>query len=194
MNSTTINNGDTLNHNGLNTLIEKLQSRDTYKKNVMKRFMIAYAVILVLYIIILIIDIANHEPVLQLFDHLIYVVAMAIFVFLFRYRFLEQKEIDYSAPLLDLLSEAKKRYKPWRPIVWIAVFGAVITGIPFSRSFTDHLPQQWDNFSRSLIVFGIYMFFIGLAILIGQLIWRKNNRPMVQHINKMLEELNNSGA
>jgi hypothetical protein len=191
MNNSNKNTVESGNDESMKNFIDVLRSRDTNKKNIMKRFMIAYAVLLVLCLAGLIIDIVKHEPLVEIFDRLIIVISVSIFILLFRYKFLEQKSIDYSAPLNQLLNNARKRYKPWRPELWVALFAAAIMGIPACRTFTFHLPQQWEYFNRFLAVFGIYLLFLVVAMLAGHLLWRIKNRPVLKNIDSLLKELNN---
>jgi hypothetical protein len=107
--------------------------------------------------------------------------------------FLEQKNVDYSMPLTVVLSDAMKRYKPWRPDLWLAIFAALIVGIPISFSSANYLPVSIESLAQPALIFGIWILVIATAMLVGHLIWRRTKMPLYLSIKSMLNDLMNPG-
>jgi hypothetical protein len=50
-------------------------------------------------------------------------------------------------------------------------------------------PESWTRLSMILLIQGGYWAIMGLSFLIGYLIWRRKSRPLVQHLNRIIDEM-----
>lgn len=177
-------------NNDMDSLIANLRKEDSRNLKLMRNFKWIYLVMIVLYALLMVV---NPDPDLELHHRLTgvcYVVAFGLFVLIFRKYHKEYSEVDYSLPVVEMLTKAANRYKfRWKSIlICMPSIMLIDIGVVLSDFFAT--PEiDWSNIINfQLIYFGL-MIISGFA---GYIIWRARQKPLYEGAMQLLKELQNS--
>lgn len=172
-------------------VVDQLKNLDSKNKRLMYRMFILYVAFAVFYLGLLIV---NPDPELTLDNRLqgvIYVLIFTVAAFFFRYHYRKTYQADYTAPVLKMLEAARERHKLLRPgKIWFLVFIILTCDIAVTWALMDHSwPASWSLLVKILVIQAGYYAVMAIAFLIGYLIWRRNSRPLVRNLTRIIEEL-----
>jgi len=174
-------------NNDMDSLIANLRKEDSRNLKLMRNFKWIYLVMIVLYALLMVV---NPDPDLELHHRLTgvcYVVAFGLFVLIFRKYHKEYSEVDYTLPVVEMLTKAAKRYKfRWKSIlICMPSIVLIDIGVVLSDFFAS--PEiDWSNIINfQLIYFGL-MTISGFA---GYIIWRTRQKPLYDGAIQLLKEL-----
>lgn len=175
----------------LDQVMDSLKKLDSRNRRLMFGMYIAYVVFAVVYTGLLII---NPDPELTLNNRIqgvIYVLIFGMSALYFRHHFMKNKSVDYSAPVLEMLNEARNRHKLWTPgtirfiIALVGLTDIVITWAILEDDFLrDHSLTV-----RILVIQAGYFLIMGISFVIGYVTWRRKSRPLVLNLTRIIEEL-----
>ncbi|KAB2867631.1 MAG: hypothetical protein F9K37_12040 [Bacteroidales bacterium] len=172
---------------GIDSLVINLKKEDLRNLNLMKSFKWIYLVMIIAYALLMVV---NPDPDLKLHTRIsgiCYVVAFGIFMLIFRKYHKEYSEIDYTVPVLEMLSKAAKRYKfRWKSIlICLPSIILIDIGVVLSDFFIN--PEiDWS----SIVIFQlIYFGLMTTSGFVGYIIWRTRQKPLYDGAMQLLKEL-----
>ena len=172
---------------GIDSLVVNLKKEDLRNLNLMKSFKWIYLVMIIAYALLMVV---NPDPDLKLHTRIsgiCYVVAFGIFMLIFRKYHKEYSEIDYTVPVLEMLSKAAKRYKfRWKSIlICLPSIILIDIGVVLSDFFIN--PEiDWS----SIVIFQlIYFGLMTTSGFVGYIIWRTRQKPLYDGAMQLLKEL-----
>ncbi len=175
----------------LDQVMDSLRRLDLRNKRLMRGMYILYLVFAVIYTGLLIV---NPDPELTLNNRLqgvMYVLIFGMSALYFRYHFLKNKRVDYSAPVLEMLHEARNRHKLWTPgtVRFIVALVGMTDIVVTWAILEDHFLKDYSLIVRILVVQAIYFLMMGISFLIGYFSWKRKSRPLVRNLTRIIEEL-----
>ncbi len=181
-----------MNNGNLDSLITKLREKDSFYSILYKKMYYIYGIFALIFLIFLVLrpygDITFAERVSGFCSF----GAMTIFFLLFRNEYATFSKLDYSLPLLDLLKQAKQRYRlggnKWIYLIIAVILLDLRVTYPFPA---DYPASGIFNLSFSLNDQLIYLSVIGASFLIGILVWVFRYKPLVDSIDSMIKDLAN---
>ncbi len=174
----------------LDLVVDQLKSQDSKNKRLMYRMFILYIIFAVFYLGLLIF---NPDPELT-FENRIqgvcYVLIFTVAAFFFRHHYRKTSKVDYAAPILSMLEEARERHKLMRPgKAWFVVFIVGFTDIVVTWALVTDITAEWSLLTKILVIQAGYFTIMSLSFLIGYLIWRKKSRPLVRNLTRIIDEM-----
>lgn len=180
----------------LDQVMDSLKRLDARNKKLMHGMYIVYVVFALIYTVLLIL---NPDPELTLSNRIqgvIYVLVFGMSALYFRYHFRKNKAVDYSAPVLEMLTAARKRHKLWtKGTVSFIVALVGITDIVVTWAIIDDkVLLGYTLIIRVLLIQAGYFLIMGISFLTGYLSWCKKSRPLVRNLTRIIEELEREEA
>lgn len=171
----------------MDSLIVNLRKEDSRNLKLMRNFKWLYLVMIIIYALLMVV---NPDPELEMHHRLTgisYVIAFGLFVLIFRKYHKEYSEVDYTLPVVEMLSKAAKRYKfRWKsilicmPSILLIDFGVVLSDF-FAVPSID-----WNSIIYfQLIYFGLLL----ISGFVGYIIWRARQKPLYDGAMRLLKEL-----
>jgi type IV secretory pathway VirB2 component (pilin) len=175
----------------LDQVMDSLRRLDARNKKLMHWMYIAYVVFALIYTGLLIL---NPDPDLTLSNRIqgvIYVLIFGMSALYFRYHFKKNKAVDYSAPVLEMLTAARKRHKLWTKgtVSFIVALVGVTDIVVTWAILDDKLLQDSSLIIRILVIQAGYFLVMGISFLIGYISWRRKSMPLVRNLTRIIEEL-----
>jgi hypothetical protein len=175
----------------LDQVMDSLKRLDLRNKRLMHGMYIAYVIFALIYVGLIIL---NPDPDLTINNRIqgvFYVLIFGMSALYFRHHFRKNKSVDYSAPVLEMLTEARKRHKLWTPgTVRFLIFLVGATDIVVTWAILeDHFFRDHSLLFRILIFQAGYFLTMGISFLIGYFSWRRRSRPLVRNLTRIIEEL-----
>lgn len=171
----------------IDSLVVNLKKEDLRNLNLMKSFKWIYLVMIIAYALLMVVNPDSDLKLHTRISGICYVVAFGIFVLIFRKYHKEYSEIDYTLPVVEMLSNAAKRYKfRWKSIlITLPSLILIDIGVVLS-SFFDAPEIAWNR----VIYFQIFYFaLMGVSGFVGYMIWRKKQKPLYEGTIQLLKEL-----
>ena len=171
----------------IDSLVVNLKKEDLRNLNLMKSFKWIYLVMIIAYALLMVVNPDSDLKLHNRISGICYVVAFGIFVLIFRKYHKEYSEIDYTLPVVEMLSNAAKRYKfRWKSIlITLPSLILIDIGVVLS-SFFDAPEIAWNR----VIYFQIFYFaLMGVSGFVGYMIWRKKQKPLYEGAIQLLKEL-----
>jgi uncharacterized membrane protein YbaN (DUF454 family) len=171
-------------------VVDQLKRLDNKNKRLMFRMFIFYLIFSVFYLGLMIL---NPDPELTLENRLqgvVYVMIFLVAAFFFRHHYRKTYRVDYTAPVLKMLEDARERHKLLRPgKTWFIIFIVLTCDVAVTWALADHTwPATWSRLTIILVIQAGYITFMGYSYLVGYLIWRKKSRPLVRNLTRLIEE------
>lgn len=175
----------------LDQVIDQLKRLDNKNKRLMYRMFILYMIFAVVYLGLMIL---NPDPELTLDNRIqgvIYVIIFMVAALFFRYHYRKTYHVDYTAPVLKMLEDARERHKLLRPgKIWFLVFIVLTCDMVVTWALAERTwPVGWSLLTIILVIQAGYYAIMGISYLIGYLVWRKKSRPLVINLTMLIEEL-----
>ncbi len=175
----------------LDQVMDSLRKLDVRNRKLMQGMYIVYVVFALIYTGLLIL---NPDPELTLNHRLqggMYVLIFGMSAIYFRYHFRKNKSVDYSAPVLEMLTAARKRHKLWTAgtvgfiIAMVGLTDIVVTWAMLDDKFLS----DYSQIIRILIIQSAYFLTMGISFLIGYITWRRKSMPLVHNLTRIIEEM-----
>ena len=175
----------------LDQVMDSLKKLDSRNKKLMHGMYIVYVVFALIYTGLLIL---NPDPELGLNRRLqggMYVLIFSMSAIYFRYHFRKNKAVDYSAPVLEMLTAARNRHKLWTKGTVCFIIALVgLTDIVVTWAIIDDkFLADYSLIIKILLVQAVYFITMGISFLIGYTTWRRKSMPLVHNLNRIIEEL-----
>jgi len=166
----------------LNELIDKLKKEDDRYATLSKIIQTVYWILIPIFIILIIHDIVDKNPNVDIIGSICFLFALVIFALFFKRYYKEYKYVDYSQPTLVMLKKAAYRYKLFQlKTLWILLAVLLIdAGLSL-------------NASLSFKFISVQVYFLGaivLATVIGLLFWRVRYKPLRDAALYLIREIN----
>jgi hypothetical protein len=172
----------------LDNLVEGLQKEDNRNLRLTNRFKWLMWILTPIYFIFFIIMLFSGESILSQLGFLLITVSFLLFAFVFKNLNNEYRSVDYGIPTIEMLQKAIKRYTFWQTKTYKAIFPAIIACLGVSMVEEKIIPYP-DQLIRIIIFFIVYSLTLSIAFFIGYLIWRKRQKPLLDHAQMLLDEL-----
>jgi hypothetical protein len=175
----------------LDQVMDSLKRLDARNKKLMHGMYIVYVVFALVYTILFIVNPDSELTFNNRIQGVMYVLIFGMSALYFRHHFLKNKAVDYSAPVLAMLNEARNRHKLWTPsTIWFIIALVGMTDIVVTWAILDdHFLIEQSLFLRILLVQTGYFLIMVTSFLIGYFSWRKKSRPLVRNLSRIIEEL-----
>lgn len=171
----------------IDSLVVNLKKEDLKNLNLMKIFKWIYLVMIIAYTLLMVVNPDSDLKLHNRISGICYVVGFGIFMLIFRKYHKEYSEIDYTVPVVEMLSKATKRYKfRWKSIV-ITLPSLILIDIGVVLSSYFDTPEiDWYRVFYFQLFYFTLMFISGF---IGYLIWKKKQKPLYEGAMQLLKEL-----
>lgn len=171
----------------IDSLVVNLKKEDLKNLNLMKSFKWIYLVMIIAYALLMVVNPDSDLKLHNRISGICYVVAFGIFMLIFRKYHKEYSEIDYTVPVVEMLSKAAKRYKfRWKSIlICMPSIILIDMGVVMPNFFANPEINWARIINFQLIYFGL-MTTSGFA---GYIIWRVRQKPLYEGAIQLLKEL-----
>lgn len=175
----------------LDQVMDSLKKLDLRNKKLMHGMYIVYVVFALIYFGLLIL---NPDPELTVSKRLqgaMYVLIFGMSAIYFRYHFRKNKAVDYSAPILDMLTAARERHKLWTKgtVSFITAIVGLTDIVVTWAMLDDKFLSDHSMIVRILLIQSGYFLIIGTSFLIGYVTWRRKSMPLVRNLSRIIDEL-----
>lgn len=174
----------------MSTLMMNLRKEDKRNLGMMNRFQWIYFVLILFYAGVFILNPDKDLMFRERISGGCYVIGFFLFTLIFRKYYKEYKAVDYSAPLLELLKQAVKRYSIRFKMILLALIPVffIDAGLTLS-AFPRVIPDA--PLKSILWIQGVFLLAITLSILAGLWIWKIRSKPIRDEALDMLKDLQN---
>lgn len=175
----------------LDQVMDSLKKLDVRNRKLMRGMYIVYVVFALFYTGLLILNPDPELTVHQRLQGVMYVLIFGMSAIYFRYHFRKNKAVDYTAPVLEMLSAARDRHKLWtKGTVGFIVALVGLTDIVVTWALIDDkFLSDYSLVIRILLVQSVYFLTMGISFLIGYVTWRRKSMPLVHNLNRIIDEL-----
>lgn len=160
---------------------KRLKREDDNYANLSKGLQMIYWILLFVYSILVIRHIVDNSSLEEILGSVCFMIGMLIFALFFGNYYREYKYVDYSQPTLVMLKKAAYRYKPFQlKTIW-ALLGILFidAGLTLNHSFGDSV----------VITQFIFLGAIGMALIVGLLIWIFRYKPLRDEALFLIREI-----
>jgi len=174
-------NNETMENQNLIEIIGRLKNEDDRYAALSKRIQIVYWILLPVFFVLIIHQIVNKNPVVDIIGSVCFLFAILIFALFFKRYYKEYKYVDYSLPTLAMLKKAAYRYKPLQlKTIWIFLAVVLVdAGLCL-------------NTSLGFKLISVQVYFLGaivLATVIGLLFWKIRYKPLRDNALNLIQEI-----
>ena len=173
----------------MESLIEKLKSKDIEYKKALKFLQILFFILLIIYAGLFIV---NPDPDLTINHRIaggLYVAAFAIFAIYFRRNYKRYKTINYFDPVKKVLESTVERYSFWHKETWWTSIGFICLDVASIFVAQRYFPEGWSLLKNIIVVQLIFAISAGVGFILGLSKWKKENRPIRDAARTLLKEL-----
>jgi hypothetical protein len=180
------------NHNNqspidLETLISGLKTEDTRNLKLMHKMQSVMWGIAAVYVFILALKFIMSTSWYDKLGGFLVLLAFVAFALYFRNYYKEYKSIDYGIPTIEMLKKATCRHGiQWRGIYFLAPL--ILEGIGLNLMMYDDFTKL-DPLYRILLFQLCFFLLMIIGFLIGYLIWKKRQKPLRDHAQALLKEI-----
>jgi hypothetical protein len=180
-------NNNEIDLQNMDTLIHKLQSKDREFKKAVGILQIFFFVLMLIYVVVYVFnpDLSLNQRI----GGICYVLAFSLLAFHFRKKHTKYKNVNYSASVKELMTEAEKRYRFWKGNQLISSVLAII--LLDVGTYLILIKYSSDKWSLLQIFFGVQVFYLisaAIGFIIGFINWKKEIRPFWKSLKTMLKE------
>lgn len=174
----------------MEALLSNLKKEDLRIEKMLSGLKWMYVVLVIAYSLMFI---ANPDPDMgwsTRISGICYVLAFIYLAILFRKYVKDQKNTDYSLPIVEMLTRAADRHGMQYRRLWALIPPLLMidAGISLSIGFQHHFSTV-QPLERILIVQAFYIPVILISYFVGYLIWRKRQKPIRDEALKMLKKI-----
>jgi hypothetical protein len=178
---------NTLNVQGdpIQSLIDEMKAKDKQENKVLLYLIILFGLFAVLYLSGMTLQKGAMRE-----GYALLAGGFVLSLLFFLIKFLKQKRIDYTAPILVFLRDAERRYSYWTwqelvisfPLLVLMGWGGSII---VTRSFEKYYP---GSIVPCLIFIGVYIVATGVGYWVGKMQWEKSKRAIYKNIRRMKDD------
>lgn len=173
----------------METLIEKLRSKDTENMNLSRSMILLFSIVMMIELLVFVIFPDPDSVTNKRTGGVCLVVGFGIFVWYFRYFYLKYKRINYADSVKNVLIAAEKRYRFWHISYIALIFAIVLVGVGLAYVIKDHLIETWSlDFIVPIVSLVIFSSF-AIGFYVGYQKWKIEQRPLQHAARRLLEEI-----
>ena len=170
----------------IDEFVSKMKSEDANNLRIAKTMYIIYFVGIFLYSGLFVRSIIAGEGLWDAISWFLMVLGFVAFTLIFWMSKSIYKKVDYSVSVMEMLRQAKTRYKFWHPMVWPAILGYYFVATGASISMTSDLDSTWNMLERlgAANLFFTPVFLI--SFFFGWKRWQKRSKPICDYASEVL--------
>ena len=172
------------NQTDFHSFVSRLETEDQKHARLFRGIKILYMILLPIYIILLLLELREGEPMTGLINGALFMGAIAILIFTFQRLHNEYKTVDYSEPTLQMLKKAVQRYTPFSKFTYWVFFAVLFMDASFILKEIN-----LENILQRQLSFTII---IAVSIAIGLIRWRIKCKPLRDRALAMIREIEES--
>ena len=179
-------NGDSF--ASIDEFVVKMKSEDANNLRIAKSMFIIYFVGIFIYGFFFVVSIVGGKGFWDGFSWFSILLAFVIFAYIFWLSKNIYRKVDYSLSVIEMLRQAKQRYRFWHPMVWLAILGFYLVDFGASISMTSDLASSWTILERIGVanLFFTPVFFISLFF--GWMRWKRRSKPIRDYAIEVLRD------
>ena len=166
----------------------KLKKEDEKQLRLSKSFFWIYIGFICLYSVFIILFVIEGRGLIKFLSQLFYLLSFVAFVLIFKRNLKIFNAIDYSAPLVVMLKSVIDRYKLRTGYFLIISIPILLMDVGLTLSFYEDLTPM-EPINRVLIVQVFYLPVMIISAFIGVMIWRVKQKPLCEHAQELIKEL-----
>lgn len=162
-------------------IITRLKNEDDRYAALSKRMQIVYWILILIFMTLIILQIVQKDPVVDIIGSTCFLFAMLLFALFFQHLYKEYKYVDYSQPTLIMLKKAAYRYKPFQlKALWTLLAMLLMdAGLSLNTSLSF----------KFIYIQACFLGVIVLATVIGLLFWRVRYKPLRDTALELIREI-----
>ena len=172
----------------IDEFVFKMKSEDANNLRIAKTMYIIYFVGIFLYGGLFVLSIVSCEGFYAALSWFFIMLAFMVFAYIFWMSKNIYKKVDYSVSVIEMLRQAKDRYRLWHPMLILAIAGFYLVVFGASITMTSHLESTWTIWER----LGIGNLFFTPVFLIsfffGWRRWKKRSKPSRDYASEVLKD------
>jgi hypothetical protein len=188
-NNSTENQDTTKPERNLDSFISELREKDEKARKYFRNFSILMTILVFFYFGLMVINPDKELTINQRISGICYVVAFIFGAVMFRNEYKKLSAKDYSQPLLIMLKEQTEKFRFFSIRFFKILLIPVILNIGLSIAPPRYIPTDWSQMKRILFLQVVYWTVMIIAMLISYLIASKKNKPYLDSINGIINEL-----
>lgn len=172
----------------IDTLINNLQSKDSDYKKAVRILQIFFFVLILIFTVLYVFNPDAEMGLNQRIGGACYVIAFSLLAFHFRKKHTTYKNVNYSASVKELMTEAEKRYRFWKNDQLSSVIAIVLLNVGTYLIMINYFSGKW---SLLQIFIGVQLFYLipaAIGFFIGYIKWKKEIRPFWMSLKSQLKE------
>ncbi|MBN1769251.1 MAG: hypothetical protein JXR50_00780 [Prolixibacteraceae bacterium] len=172
----------------MSEFVGKLQKEDRRNMSLSRNMQWGMWILSIFYAVFFIVIPFYENTLYKAIGWSLYVLTFLSFGFIFNYLKREYRRVDYGLPTLVMLKEAAKRYKFFQRKTTLATMPVILVDVGMVLVTFD--PGQPGSLLRTILVSqALFIPAIGIGLFIGNIIWRKRQKPLRDAALKMINEL-----
>ncbi|MBT3385046.1 MAG: hypothetical protein HN778_11245 [Prolixibacteraceae bacterium] len=169
------------------SIIEQLKWVDSKTRVGIRLIQIIYS-FLILILLCLLLFLANFEIKLGIG---FISVAFLLVIFVQQLRYLKYNYLYVSSPITVFLNDAKKRMRVFTPRTWLVIPIWIFIDIGICFIINEIFPFPRYIFLTLMLLQVVLLLAVVLDFYSAYLVWKKEHKPVILEINRMLEEIEN---
>lgn len=172
----------------IDTLIQKLKSKDLEFKKALKILQIFFFLLIIIYMLIFIFIPYSGININHRIGGGCYILAFTLFAFHFRSKLKRYTNINYSDSVFEVYKAAEKRYRFWQNNKLSSVIAIILLDV---GTYFIAIKYFSDKLSLTQIFIGVQAFYfisVGIGFVFGFFKWKKEIRPVWISIKLLLKD------
>ncbi len=172
----------------INTLIQKLQVKDSDYKKALRILQIFFFALVFIYTALYVFNPDAEMNLYQRIGGVCYVIAFTLLALHFRKKFTKYRSVNYSSSVKELMTEAEKRYRFLQKNKLGSIIAIILLDVGTCFILMKYSPDKWSILE---IFIGVQAFSItsaAIGFMIGFIKWKKEIRPLWLAIKTQLKE------
>jgi len=172
----------------IDEFVMKMKSEDAHNLGVAKKMYVVYFVGTFLYGGLFVLSIMAGDGFWKAFSWFLFTLAFVVYVVVFRMSKTIYNRIDYSVSVIEMLRQARSRYRFRQPKVWLALLGVLFVDIGASINMSFHMEMGWSMWENiGVINLFLVPLFLG-AFFFGWRKWKKRSKPIYDYASEVLKD------
>ncbi len=171
----------------MNTLVNKLQTKDNDFKKANKILQIFFFALMLIFTILYVFNPDSETTLFQRIGGGCYVTAFALLAFHFKKKHSKYNQLNYSVSVKELMMKAEKRYRFPQKNKTDSIIAITLLNVGSCFILTQYVSDDWTMLQIILTVQAIYFASGGVGFLLGLISWKKEIRPLWSTIKMQLK-------